>query len=120
MESTEWRQACFARLGKTVETTANIKERQIHEIAELKKTLRKIVEKLNVLTCRPAAPAGGAIAVTTPRGTLICQGDPEQGQGEQPTTPAPNLKTFGDLWREHMSGIGGRMPAGLFTHAQQG
>ena len=122
-ESEQWRAAVYARLGTTSKTTTDIHTHQIQEFAEMKRRMRRMENQLRSLAYAPARRAVGAVATgnaTTQRGSEVRHGTSEQGQDARPAQLVTNPKLLSVLWDERQNGVGGNLPAKLFTPAQRG
>ena len=121
-ESTLYRAAVLGRLGTTMNVMNEVQQHQVHELADIKNKLERMQSQLRTLAYAPARRAGGAVEAQprTRRGEEIRVGASNQGQDTRPATLCNNPKLLSVLWDEYLNGVGGRLPARLFSAAQRG
>ena len=118
-QSQQWRAAVYARLGTTSKNTTDIQTFQRQEFAEMRRQIRRLQEQVRTLAYAPARRAAGVVG-TTLRGNEIRVGVADQGQDTRPATLCSQPKMLAVLWEEWQNGVGGRLPAKLFTPVQRG
>jgi len=118
-DSTQYRAAVFARLGSIVTTVSTTQQFATQELLELKQRVKRLQEEVRNLSHAPARRVVLPLPATA-RGTPIIEGATEQGQDTRPATLCANPRHLSMPWDECQNGVGGRLPARLFTAEQRG